>query len=544
MPLCSKWGRSIGEGFETRFDPYCGASLYSRHKLKNEVKKVEENFWGYFSRRISFLPGSLGKQVSKLEKLKADLIEALILLLSALAFFGAFLLLVSSFGGLSQVIHNYLWIPLALVTIGLLFSSGKFERVGKKGSVIIRTLTIFSVLLGLIPIIEIALFLNMDAASSVLLFFYVIDAAFVLLISFPVLSRVRKTIILSIGWGTIPSEGSKPILSKVTYHNGQYAGHELILPTVCAYYLLKSFTTIEEKPSESLLPLKTEVNCCVSKYSGEYQLRLSRITFEAADVRRDTKENVYAYLDRINIYLNGVLSSSITFHEDEDIHLKRTLIPIINHGSSNLFIMSPVIMGIKKGNHIITVEFLDSLGKILDKVNVGFAVFDWMRDGETWSVVPATLSISGFEDSIPAAIYSKEQRLSKRKHQDIEQADKITVISVKVNTSFMRKELDRRRVKDFEVTLETLDDYLLKAIDITINDSLKFKFVVKEQMRLMKEHRYVMRLTIPLLLDLPLGKHALILRLFGKSHLDLVEEERELLAFAKEFVCKERRRVS
>ena len=31
----------------------------------------------------------------------------------------------------------------------------------------------------------------------------------------------------------------------------------------------------------------------------------------------------------------------------------------------------------------ITVEFFDSLGKTLDIVNMGLAVVDWMRDGET-----------------------------------------------------------------------------------------------------------------------------------------------------------------
>ena len=101
------------------------------------------------------------------------------------------------------------------------------------------------------------------------------------------------------------------------------------------------------------------------------------------------------------------------------------------------------------------------------------------------SVIPVALSISGLEDSIPAAIYSKEQKLSEREHQDIEQVDKITILSVKVSTSFMRKEPDKRRVNDFEVTLETLDEYLLKAIDITINESLKLKFEAKEEMLLM-----------------------------------------------------------
>ena len=81
-------------------------------------------------------------------------------------------------------------------------------------------------------------------------------------------------------------------------------------------------------------------------------------------------------------------------------------------------------------------------------------------------------------------------------------------------------------MKDFEVTLETLDDYLLKAIDITINESLKLKFEAKEEMLLMGKHRYVLRLPLLLPLDLSLGKHPLILRLLGRDCLEPVEKER------------------
>jgi len=489
------------------------------------------------------------------KKLKANLIIALKSLLLILAIFGATYLLISSFSKLNRVTYNYLWSPLALITLGflLLLSFDKFKRVGVKGAIIIRAMAIFFALLGLIPTIESIVFYNMNVLSQVLMIFYVIDTAFVLLISFLETStslEVYDTI--PTGWEIPPSESSKPSIekvplflkvslwSKVTYYSGPDAGREVIFPSSGLYLRLKRFATIEEKFFENQSPLKINVNCIISKVLGKYKLMPSKIIFKAADVQRNVNKNIYAYLDRINVYLDGLLSSSITFL---DSSAKRTSIPIINHGMSGLAVLPPVVVGVKRGYHALTLEFLDPLGKILDIVNIGFAVFNWMREGENWSVIPAVFSMSGLEDNISAAIYSKQQKLSDHERQDIEQVDEITILSVKIGTSFMRKESDKQRVKDFEVMLEILDDCFLKAIDITINDSIKLKFVTRDQILLWGKHRYVLRLPLPLLIDLPIGKHTLILRLLGaRERLKPWEKERELLAFTKEFTCKGRRK--
>ena len=271
-------------------------------------------------------------------------------------------------------------------------------------------------------------------------------------------------------------------------------------------------------------------------------MNFKEIIIEAIADRKGKDKTVIVPLERVNIRLDGKFLSSITFCKNLDTRKKQIQIPIIKPGSLSLRIPSPIISGLKKGYHNVALEFLDSSSKNLEAVRMEFAIFDWMREGEEWSIIPVEVLLSGFEHPIPATIYSKEQQLSESHHSDTNHLDKITVTSVKVSTSSMKEEPDKRRMKHLEVALETLDDYFLKAIEITIDGNLRFKFTAKEEIRLMKKYRYILKLPCPLPLDLSLGRHSLILKLLGRVHLEPVEKEQELLVFAKEFACWKRER--
>ena len=437
------------------------------------------------------------------------------------------------YGTPKQVPHDYLLRLFGFLTIALVVvCSSALKGIGRKGALIIEALTAFCVVSGLIPIIE--AFLQFGGKSLNLVTIYAIDSIFILTLSTLILYNSLRTVTISLGFGFIPHRDLKRIIfSKIVYYSGSYANRELTRPIVGFYSWIRTSPTLKEL-SENLEPLlKTTVCCSITKDKGEHQLKLDEISFDVKDTRIGESRDIYAQLERVNVYLDGRLSSSIIFYDDIVPDANRVSVPIINYGTSSIRFWLPIAVGIGKGKHTVAFELFDSSGKILDIVNIGFAVFDWMREEETWSIIPTNFTLSGMKEVIPTAIYSKTDKLPEGLAGEAgEEADKITIASIKVNTSSIKNEPDKRRVNSFEVALETLDSYYLNAIDITIDGDLNMKFGLTKEELLMKEHSYVLKLPPSLPLDLALGKHTLLLRLFGGKSQD---EKRELLTFVKDF---------
>lgn len=432
--------------------------------------------------------------------------------------------------------HWYLWIPQAIISACFLFSSNKVAKLVRRRLVIVRILAVISVLLGLIPTLEAIFPRFADTLTDFTALLYFPNAIFVLMLSLYVFRKTQITVTASIRWGFAPAKGDEPIFSRVTYFSGPCAGRELTLPMICSYFSFITSPNVERELSTELSTLRTELDCKISKNERGYQLRFSKITFETSEAHEGVGKNIYAYLDRIKVYLDGVFSSLIIFHKNWDFPEKRISIPLIKPGSSTLFIMPPVVVGIGKGSHTVAVEFLDPSGKVLDTAVIEFNIFDWMRKGDDWRVIPIEALLPGLEYPETTTIYSKEQRLSEQEQSGSAQVgNKITVDSFNVGTLLMKKIADKRYIKHLEITLEAIDDCSLKTIEIVVDENLQLKLTTKKEILLGKGYRYVLRLPLPRPLDLPLGKHIFTLRLFGPK---IIEGEQEFLTYIKEVTLK------
>lgn len=484
---------------------------------------------------------------SKVNTLRPKVLKVLTFLYGPfiyIVFIGTFFLLLTSLMTVSswQEIHTYLWIPFCLVSLILMLALvfERLRRLIERGIIIIRVISVVSVLLGLIPTID-AWYFSLGYRWT-LTPFYIINAIFVLLVSFLISPGMKERSVVREpasrgGFVTYP-------FLKVAYHSGPYAGKEEVFPVTCEHVSIVMGCApgylncmVSERFASSLTSL-TSAALELSKGMGKYRLMLGMLLFRVED--RDKHGRHTCDLSRINIYVNGQFSSSVTFQQE---HGEPFSIPIMPGITRIVRKLAPilVVVGIKRGRHTMVMELIESSGNILDVARLNFEVYEWMREGEDWWIVPVKLSLPEFRYPKPATIYYRREILSEP--LTVEDTDRISVEKLKITTSSDKIEPGKSRIKDLEIILNAVERYYITTIEVTIDDSLQLRFSMNEPLPLFKHERDMLKIPLLYPLRLQSGKHTAILKIFGdKLPYVLLTGGQELLAYVKDFTCKASRR--
>jgi len=318
--------------------------------------------------------------------------------------------------------------------------------------------------------------------------------------------------------------------AKITYLSGSDTKKFTISPAILNIFALDMR---EDFIQESRAYQDTTVRGRISGYTigrkeGECNLSLKMtITIGGKD------HSVYEYLDNVNVYINGELSSIVTFHEPEK--LRQISIPLIKGAENTIFIHAPTVKSIPTGRHTITLEFTSPSGRKLCTYEEELSVPEWIQEGESWDAIPVEILSSRFGWlGMEEYVYVKCEETKEGAPIPAEREDKIKVSFSSVHVDLIKGGSDGCTVEGLKICLEAFDTFHLKIIKAIIDDEYIIDIIFKQPLLLSKKHLYTFKIPHLPVLNVTAGTHTLMITLLEGN---LGGECQEILTYVSEFTC-------